>query len=560
MERIKRCLDIEFRSSEEDDRTIEGYASVFDQETDIGWFFEKIDRHAFDECDMSNVYLLMNHDDNIVLAGTPNNSLELSVDDKGLRVKAKVVETSQGNDYLKLVKEGLIRKMSFGFTIDRDHGCEWYEDSEGKDHRTILKINKLYDASIVTFPAYEGTSVRSMELDEEAKNHLEERKVNKEKELRSEETTEVIEEVVEEVNEEVEANAETNEVVEETIVEENHEEKSQDVQMEERKMNTNFEKVDVRAEEVKLESTDSYIKAWRKSVMGDNAELRTLTSAMDNAPIPTVLQAKIETAWEKATNILDRTHIVSVKGNIEVPFEKDADEAVVHDENTEAPTEETLELGMVDIKITAIKKWLEYTDILEAMTDDEFMEYLADEIIYRVFKKTNDAVVVGALDSANRGHKGIVNADLTLKKEIALGFNAFNEADAELKDNVNSVIVMNKKTFKKNILGLTDLQGRPIYTQMTDINGVTRDYVSGMEVLFCNALKDYDSALAGEAWAIVGDLYAYETNMPNGKRVETIKDRISKFTEDKIVMAGKLLSGGNVTRLDSLIVLKKPQA
>ena len=76
MNKIERIYDVELRS-QSDSREVEGYAVVFNAKTDLGWFTEEIDSHAFDNTDMSNVYLLFNHDENNVLAGTVNGSLQM---------------------------------------------------------------------------------------------------------------------------------------------------------------------------------------------------------------------------------------------------------------------------------------------------------------------------------------------------------------------------------------------------------------------------------------------------------------------------------------------------
>ena len=173
MKRINRIYDVELRALDnEESREVEGYAVVFNAKTDLGWFTEEIDKEAFRNADMSNVYLLFNHDDNNVLAGTSNGSLKLVIDEKGLFQSSKIIDTTIGEDILKLVRSGLINKMSFGFTIDADGGEEWISGSE-KDHRIIKKIDKLYDVSLVSYPAYNQTSAyaRSMQSDELAELH-----------------------------------------------------------------------------------------------------------------------------------------------------------------------------------------------------------------------------------------------------------------------------------------------------------------------------------------------------------------------------------------------------
>lgn len=175
MNNITRYFDVELRTKQEEDREVEGYAVVFNATTDLGWFTEEIDKGAFNECDMSDVYLLFNHDENNVLAGTANGSLQLKIDERGLFQTSKIIDTSTGEDIFKLVKNGLIKKMSFGFSIDGNGGEEWISN-EKKDHRIIKKINKLFDVSLVTYPAYSQTSAYARNLNDDLANEYKRRK------------------------------------------------------------------------------------------------------------------------------------------------------------------------------------------------------------------------------------------------------------------------------------------------------------------------------------------------------------------------------------------------
>lgn len=171
MEKIVRYANIEFRKAEEGSRTVTGMATVFNTPTDLGYYIEEIDSHAFDGADMEDVVMNFNHNDDILLAGTRNGSLQLELREDGLYPTGTIVRTQQGNDVLELVKEGLIRKMSFAFTVVDD---DWSE-LEGKDYRRITKIGKLFDVSLVTFPAYPQTFVGirgKTDMDEKAKEHF----------------------------------------------------------------------------------------------------------------------------------------------------------------------------------------------------------------------------------------------------------------------------------------------------------------------------------------------------------------------------------------------------
>lgn len=187
MDKIVRYADVELRSAEgnEPSNVVEGVAVVFDREADLGWFYEKIDRHAFDNTDMSDVVLNLNHDNNLLLAGTRNGSLMLQVSDAGLFQRSSIIDTTQGEDVKKLVRSGLISKMSFSFTI-AEGGERWETGADGKEHRTITDISRLYDVSLVTFPAYPQTSAFMRSGDDLAEQHkaLMERRAEQDKRLK----------------------------------------------------------------------------------------------------------------------------------------------------------------------------------------------------------------------------------------------------------------------------------------------------------------------------------------------------------------------------------------
>ncbi len=157
-----RMLASNFRTLDNDDgkMVIEGYAVVFDSPA-THYFTEIIDRNAFNGCDIKDVPLKYNHDDtHLILARTRNNSLELIVDDKGLKIRAELIDTSSNVDIYKSIKAGLLDKMSFAFTVAEE---EWDLKTEPAT-RTIKKIDKLYDVSVVDTPFYDTTSIYARAL------------------------------------------------------------------------------------------------------------------------------------------------------------------------------------------------------------------------------------------------------------------------------------------------------------------------------------------------------------------------------------------------------------
>ena len=171
---VKEIRLVDMRASEEEGMVVEGYAAVFDTVTDLGWIKEVIDRHAFDNADMSDIVMKYNHEDSVLpMARTRGGSLQFNVDDHGLKIRAKLPDTSVNKDIYTLIREGVLSKMSFAFTVKSE---EYDYDT---DTRKILEFDKIFDVSVVDVPAYESTEIyaRNKEQYEEEKRKYEEKKI-----------------------------------------------------------------------------------------------------------------------------------------------------------------------------------------------------------------------------------------------------------------------------------------------------------------------------------------------------------------------------------------------
>lgn len=176
---------IELRSDGESNEIIEGYALKFDKwSDDLGWFREKLASKSLEKTDMSNVTALFNHNESQIL-GRSGINLELDVDNIGLRFKVKPTDTSYSRDLMENIRQGVINQCSFAFTVSREQDSEeWRENLEsGIYERTIKNIDKLYDVSVVTTPAYPDTEAVVGARSKELVDKLELRKQNKEIEL-----------------------------------------------------------------------------------------------------------------------------------------------------------------------------------------------------------------------------------------------------------------------------------------------------------------------------------------------------------------------------------------
>ena len=148
----------EVRLSDEEMR-VEGYAAIFDAETvmyeyDGIQYKEVIGRDAFSGTQMQDVVMNYNHGGKPV-ARTKNNTLQLIVDDVGLRVSADLGGTQEARNLYEEIKAGYIDKMSFAFTVNAD---EYNRDTHT---RRIKDIKRLYDVAAVDIPAYDTTSIQA---------------------------------------------------------------------------------------------------------------------------------------------------------------------------------------------------------------------------------------------------------------------------------------------------------------------------------------------------------------------------------------------------------------
>lgn len=147
-------------------RYISGYAVVFEQYSRSFYdeWVEIIDRNAFANTDMSDVVMVVDHSHNAgdVLARSRNGegTLDITVDEVGVKFRFAVPDTTVGRDIAQLIERGDISECSFAFWVKAD---EWrYGVGFGDktmDERRILAVDKLADLSIVMRGAYPTTSV-----------------------------------------------------------------------------------------------------------------------------------------------------------------------------------------------------------------------------------------------------------------------------------------------------------------------------------------------------------------------------------------------------------------
>lgn len=153
--------DREYRNAQpfearDEEMIVEGYASTFEpyvlwREGDVE-VREQIDPHAFDNADMTDVIMQYDHEGR-VFARQSNGTLQLSVDDHGLKIRADLSKTEGARQLYEDIRSGMITQMSFAFSIADD-------EYDKKQHlRSIRSVRRVYDVSAVSIPANPGTEI-----------------------------------------------------------------------------------------------------------------------------------------------------------------------------------------------------------------------------------------------------------------------------------------------------------------------------------------------------------------------------------------------------------------
>ena len=282
-----------------------------------------------------------------------------------------------------------------------------------------------------------------------------------------------------------------------------------------------------------LEAFANYIKT------GDDKECRALLTDLGggSVPTPTVIDNFINTVWERA-NLISRVRTTNIKGTAKYPFEYSATDAATHTEGQSAPSEETLVLGTVSVEPIMLKKWITVTDEVLALKGQDFLDYIYDEIEFRILALA-DAQVVAAIKAAPAAAT-TTKAGVRQLSVAVFDFSTIFAAQAELVAAAsNPVAIMSKKVYFNTFMALKDTANRPIYNVVAE-NGRPSYYINGVEVLFDNSLEDDE--------IIVGDLNGVIMNLPDGRGVSFVTDPYSLAEVDKVKIVGKMYAGIQVVR------------
>ena len=281
-----------------------------------------------------------------------------------------------------------------------------------------------------------------------------------------------------------------------------------------------------------LRASKEYINAYANYIKtGKDDECRSLlttnaTAATGYVPVPTLVDDIVRHAWE----------------NEEI-LQLVADGAYNHSEGSSAPTEESLTLGIVEIKAENIKKWITISDEMMEETGEGFLNYVYEELAYQVAKKLSADIV-----------DDIENCAYTTNQSSAIGIPKLNkdpsvvtipQAAANLSDEAKGlVVIMNR---------LTEVE----FLRAHAAGNFAIDPFAGLPRYYTSALPAFSACDANDTYTIVGDMSAVQVNFPAGDGLKLIKDPYSLAEKDLVKIVGRVFAGHKVVAPGRLIRLTK---
>lgn len=271
---------------------------------------------------------------------------------------------------------------------------------------------------------------------------------------------------------------------------------------------------------IEVRQSNEYVNAYVDYVKGgykDDSECRALLTenVSGSVPVPAYLEDKIMTAWDN-DGIMSRVSRTFIAGNLKVGYEASADGAHLHTEGTAAVSEESLSLGVITLVPKMIKKWISVSHEALGLTGNAFLDYLYDEIEYRLVKKAAE-VAIGAINASA----------LTTNAGSASELAAFLTGFASLSDEATDVVAIVNKTTYAAIKSAAITANYAI------------DPFEGHTVVFSDAMANNKM--------IVGDLKGVTANFPEGADPKFIFDDKTLMTSDLVRILGRLYVAIDVT-------------
>lgn len=282
-------------------------------------------------------------------------------------------------------------------------------------------------------------------------------------------------------------------------------------------------------EEIMTRNSAEYVRAYAKYIQGgDDREVRALLS--ENATggtvaVPEFVYEEIKTAWNEE-GIMSRVRKSYLKGNLKVGFEISATGATVHQEG-QAVNEQTLVMGIVELKPEAIKKWISISDeALDLDNSEAYLRHIYSELAHHIAKKAADELISKIKACGTASTTTQVAVPVITSTQITLGLVA--SAIAQLSDQADRpTIMMNKLTWAA-------------FKQAQYAASFPADPFEGCDVVFNDTITAFSAATTGVPYMIIGDLgYGALANFPNGEEITVKRDDLTLAASDMVRFIGR---------------------
>lgn len=295
-----------------------------------------------------------------------------------------------------------------------------------------------------------------------------------------------------------------------------------------------------------IRNSKQYIDAYAEYIKsGDATECRALLS--ENATngtvaVPELVYDIVKTAWERE-GIMSRVRKSYIRGNLKVGFEISGTDATVHAEGV-AVDEESLVLGVVNLVPASIKKWISISDEALDLSGEAFLQYIYNELAYRIAKKAADTLVAKIEACGTVSTTTCPSVQIETAASISLGTIA--AAMSKLSDDAaNPVVMMNKATWGA-------------FKAVQYAGSYAVDPFEGLDVVFNNTITAFSAASTGDTYAIVGDLdQGALANFPNGEEITFKYDEMTLATSDLVRVIGRQFVGLGVVAPDAFVKIQK---
>lgn len=271
---------------------------------------------------------------------------------------------------------------------------------------------------------------------------------------------------------------------------------------------------------LEVRNSEAYISAFANYIKtGKDEECRSLLTetVSGTVPVPTMVEGIISHAWDEMP-ILSKVTRTNFAGNLKIGFEKSASDAAIHTEGAAAPAEESLVLGIVTMVPETIKKWITISDEALEQNPVHLLQYIYEELAYRIFKKAEDEVVAKIMAAPQTATATAPSVGKVTITSIALG--DVIDAQALLTDEASNLYVICSKATEA------------AYKKLAIAANYKMDPFDGLTVL--------NNDTVGTNKMIVGDLKGVQANFVAGNDIQFKYDDLSLAEKDLVKVVGRL--------------------